>query len=460
MMIGRVRLLLAAIAFLKRHALLGVGRTLRSYKTLIPVAVEYKHGLDTGTNATAMEAMHARNAPRVLAMIHNLKGLYTKVGQVLSVRTDELPAAYVAELSTLQDALPPRPFRGVRAQVRRTLGRTARNLTLADGPPLGVASIGQVHRARFGGRDVCVKVQDERCRRQFKSDMAGCRVFCQLFSPGYLAMLDEIRRQFDTEFDYRHEAANLDEIRANLEARGERRVVVPKSVPALVTRTVLGMEFLRGPTLLSYAKRRVAAIERLPFLLRAVPYAFLRLELGRYYRVLVEVHGAQLLLDGCFNGDPHPGNILKSPDGTLGLIDYGQVKRIDDVMRRRLCLLMVALADDDEDAVVDAFVATGFRTRDMNRTVIAKYAHLWFNRDDRRSTDGMEPMKYYDELNLADPTVAVPEQLILASRMTWLLRCFGQAIGVRDVRLAREFRATALAALRTPVMLALGPAPP
>ena len=194
-MIGRVRLLLAAIAFLKRHALLGVGRTLRSYKTLIPVAVEYKHGLDTGTNATAMEAMHARNAPRVLAMIHNLKGLYTKVGQVLSVRTDELPAAYVAELSTLQDALPPRPFRGVRAQVRRTLGRTARNLTLADGPPLGVASIGQVHRARFGGRDVCVKVQDERCRRQFKASSPTSRRSSRRPSRRVSRRLCKIRRE-------------------------------------------------------------------------------------------------------------------------------------------------------------------------------------------------------------------------------------------------------------------------
>ena len=95
----------------------------------------------------------------------------------------------------------------------------------------------------------------------------------------------------------------------------------------------------------------------------------------------------------------------------------------------------------------------------MNRTVIRKYADLWFNRDDRASTDGMEPMKYYDELNVVDPTLKVPEQLILASRMTWLLRCFGQAIGVRNVRLAREFRPIAVAALNTPVMLALGPAP-
>ena len=257
MMIGRVRLLLAAIAFLKRHALLGVGRTLRSYKTLIPVAVEYKHGLDTGTNSTAMEAMHARNAPRVLAMIHNLKGLYTKVGQVLSVRTDELPAAYVAELSTLQDALPPRPFRGVRAQVRRTLGRTARNLTLADGPPLGVASIGQVHRARFGGRDVCVKVQDERCRRQFKSDMAGCRVFCQLFSPGYLAMLDEIRRQFDTEFDYRHEAANFLQTTSFLPETGEfgqPRQRLARAAPGRARPIARSRPCLRAPTHLGSRK--------------------------------------------------------------------------------------------------------------------------------------------------------------------------------------------------------------
>ena len=216
-LIGRVRLCVAIVAYLKRYALLGVGRTLRSYRTLIPVAVEMKKHLENATLAAApraeraavMEAMHERNAPRVLAMIHNLKGLYTKVGQVLSVRTDELPRAYVAALTTLQDALPARPYRRIRRQVSRQLQRQhARNLTL-ETAPLGVASIGQVHAGEFRGKPVCVKVQDERCRHQFKSDMAGCRAFCAAFSPGYLAMLDEIKRQFDTEFARRRRRARF-----------------------------------------------------------------------------------------------------------------------------------------------------------------------------------------------------------------------------------------------------------
>lgn len=447
MVFGRVRLAVATVLYLKRHALVGVGRTLRSYRTLVPVALEYRSGVKRRRSPAAMEAMHERNAPRVLRMIHELRGLYTKIGQVMSIRTDQLPGPYVESLATLQDGLPPRPFGAVSRQIRRELGRNRTARLRLDAVPLGVASIGQTHRGTFDGERVCVKIQDARVRRQFKSDMGACRAFCSLVSPGWTTMLDEVRRQFDTEFDYGNEAANLDAVRENMKRRGERRVVVPRSLRDLTTERVLGMEYLEGPTLLAYARDRAAAIDAGAPLLRPPRYLLLRRELARYYGVLVDVHAKQLLVDGCFNGDPHPGNILRCPDGRLGLIDYGQVKRISDDQRRALATLIVALADDDERGAVDAFVSAGFRTKRMDPECIFKYATLWFNRDDRAVTGGVEPMKYYDLLNEADPTVSVPDQLILASRMTWLLRCFGQAVGIPKIRLARDFRAAAVAAL-------------
>ena len=122
-------------------------------------------------------------------------------------------------------------------------------------------------------------------------------------------MLDEVRKQFDTEFDYANEAANLVEIRANLARRRERRVRVPRAVADLTTSRVLGMEYLPGPTLVAYAKARAAAIDALPAALRPLPYLALRRELARHYRVLVDVHARQLLLDGCFNQRPTTGAI-------------------------------------------------------------------------------------------------------------------------------------------------------
>jgi len=76
MVVGRVRLAVAAVLFVKRHALVGVGRTLRSYRVLVPVALEYRSGLRRRRDPAAMAAMHERNAPRVLRMIHDLRGLY------------------------------------------------------------------------------------------------------------------------------------------------------------------------------------------------------------------------------------------------------------------------------------------------------------------------------------------------------------------------------------------------
>merc|ERR1719356_1979553 len=104
-------------------------------------------------------------------------------------------------------------------------------------------------------------------------------------------------------------------------------------------------------------------------------------ELRSHVSLLLDVQGYQIFVNGVFNGDPHPGNILRMPDGRLGLIDYGNVKRLDLRSRARLGRLIIALADGDRTAAVAHARELGFRTRRNDPEVLFRLAQLSFDRD-------------------------------------------------------------------------------
>ena len=155
-----------------------------------------------------------------------------------------------------------------------------------------------------------------------------------------------------------------------------------------------------------------------------------------------------MLVDGVFNADPHPGNVLLMPDGRLGLIDYGQVMRLSDAQRRTLAALLVALAAQDEAAAVAGATAMGFRTRRMDPAVLAQLAAFFFDRDDYDRfgvEDGgggggpvvaYSPARTLKRLNGADKLVVVPEEYILAARVSLLLRGTSQLMARGRVALA------------------------
>eukprot|EP01041_Mallomonas_annulata_P009226 gene9226-19138_t len=130
-------------------------------------------------------------------------------------------------------------------------------------------------------------------------------------------------------------------------------------------------------------------------------------------KTIFEVHGHQILIDGIFNGDPHPGNILLATDGRLGLVDYGQVKRLSKEHREQLAKLIVGLHNKNMEEVVEAYVAMGFRTRHMIPEVIYEHASCRYAMDDKLSRGGDSMQKYIDKLLKKDPLVAVPEDFIM-----------------------------------------------
>lgn len=117
----------------------------------------------------------------------------------------------------------------------------------------------------------------------------------------------------------------------------------------------------------------------------------------RLARILFEVHGHEIFQNGLFNSDPHAGNVLMMPDGRLGLIDYGAVMRLTVEQRNNIARLLSAIADEDDDAVPEAFWACGFRSRRQDWRLALLLAHVFFNRG---------PFPY--DMNRLAPKVGMP----------------------------------------------------
>ena len=148
---------------------------------------------------------------------------------------------------------------------------------------------------------------------------------------------------------------------------------------------------------------------------------------------LLLIHGHEALVDGMLNGDPHPGNILllrEEDDGTplLGLIDYGQVKRLDKATRHLFAKLVIALDDDDKDQIVDLMKKAGMETKRNDPEVIYLYAKVSYDELSERILNGKHIQLFMEDLEARDPIVALPRELLMVSRCSLLLRGLAGAL--------------------------------
>ena len=245
---------------------------------------------------------------------------FIKIGQSLGTRADLLPLAYVKELSTLQDQVPPFPTAEAYARIEAELGRPLQQaFAEIDAEPIAAASLGQVYRARLQtGEEVAVKVQRPNLSDIIGYDIAILRRIVRLvnrFFPrasenaDWEGMLREFAETVSEEMDYLQEGRNADRFRENF--REWRAIHVPRIYWSHTTARVLTLEFIRGT--------KVVDIEAL----RAR-----RLSPVKINRLLVRTYLKQLLEDGFFHADPHPGNLLVTDGGRLAFFDFGMTGRI------------------------------------------------------------------------------------------------------------------------------------
>jgi len=192
----------------------GLRRSMVFNRKMVPLALEYNFHqwlllpASEEERVAAFQRLHERHAPSVLAAILDLRGFYIKIGQVISSFGDSfVPTQFVDALSVLHDAAPAQPLERARAIVESELGvRMGSLFSSFDPEPLGSASIGQVHAATLrGGPDVVVKIQYPEAERFFTNDLRALKNFCRVFSPSNVELMEEIEKQFETEFDYRRD---------------------------------------------------------------------------------------------------------------------------------------------------------------------------------------------------------------------------------------------------------------
>lgn len=282
--------------------------------------------------------------------------VFLKFGQVLAMRRDLLPRAYIAELARLHDELPAMGFDTVRATVERELGAPLTALFSSfDEKPLAAATIAQVHRATTqDGRAVAVKVQRPGLDVTIATDMAALTYLVALGEKLFRRLrafdLPRVVREFDSslkrEIDFGREARAIVLFRTALADFPD--LCIPDVVTALSKGAVLTLEFSPGERIDHYAKRHADEMPRL---------------MSSLVRLMLQT----IFEEGLFHADPHPGNVFVLPDGRLSLLDFGNTGELDEPMRGSLALLLEAVVKGDARAATEAYLEMASAGADANR---------------------------------------------------------------------------------------------
>ncbi len=296
-------------------------------------------------------------AERLAADLEELGPTFVKLGQLLSTRPDLLAPGYTQALARLQDDVEPFSFAEVERSIGEQLGASAQDVFAElDHVPMASASLGQVHAGRLrDGRPVVVKVQRPGIRQQVEEDIEALSQVASFLDEhtdagrrfGFADLLRQFQRSLMDELDYRREAANLKALGRML--AGQARIVVPAPVDDFTTGTVLTMDRIDG--------RKVTELG---------PLAVLEMDLAPLAEDLFEAYLRQILVEGFFHADPHPGNVLVTRDCRLALIDLGMVARVPSGLQDRLVKLLLAVADGDGEQAAEEGIAMGRRLEDFD----------------------------------------------------------------------------------------------
>lgn len=300
---------------------------------------------------------------RVRLALEELGPTFIKVGQILSTRPDLLPPDYISELEKLQDRVPAFEFDMAKQQIERELDQPLEEIFAEFDPePLAAASIGQVHRAVLsGGQEVVVKVQRPDIEKIINIDLEilydvarfleSRSNWAEMYS--FVETVAEFDRTLHEELDYNAEGRNADTFRRNF--AGDPGVFIPMVYWDFSTRKVLTMEYVHGIKLNNLQEINRLGLDR-PALARKVAQAIFK----------------QILIDGFFHGDPHPGNLAALSGGKIVFMDFGMVGFLTEETKSKVGNLMMALVSKNSNAVMKAVLDLGVVPKNVDKKLLRR----------------------------------------------------------------------------------------
>jgi ubiquinone biosynthesis protein len=318
--------------------------------------------------ATMLTERHRTNARRIHDAILVAGGLFIKVGQLISILTNFLPAEFRQELEGLQDQLPPRPFSEIAARIRAELGASPDELFQDfDHAPIATASLAQVHAATLAdGRRVAVKAQHSDIDRIARVDLDTIRRLLRIVQfftgvRGLESYHPEISQMIAEELDFTKEAENIERIADNF--AGNVMVRFPSVVPERSSRRVLTTTFIDGTKITAFDALAARGLDR---------------------RVLAErivtAYCRMIFVDGVYHADPHPGNIFVAPDGAIVFVDFGAVGVLAPHMKQGIPEFFEGVIRRDPQRITGAIRTMGFVARDAGRGDVAGRVIAYFQR--------------------------------------------------------------------------------
>ena len=300
--------------------------------------------------AAAADVSESEKGAQLADELEHMGPTYVKLGQLLSTRSDLLPAPYIQALARLQDKIEPFPYSQVEEIIASELGvRISKAFSEFETEPIAAASLGQVHRATLrSGRQVAVKVQRPGIREQIATDMDALQEIAEFLDShtemgrrfDFCTMLEEFRKSMLRELDYHQEAKHLLLIGQNLSGFDE--IVVPEPVADYSTSRVLTMDYVRG--------RKITALS---------PLARMEIDGEELAEVMFRAYLKQILVDGIYHADPHPGNVFITSDHRLALLDLGMIGHMPPVMQEQLLKLLLAISEGKGEEAADIAMRLG-----------------------------------------------------------------------------------------------------
>jgi predicted unusual protein kinase regulating ubiquinone biosynthesis (AarF/ABC1/UbiB family) len=310
------------------------------------------------------EAAHRERARKLTRVIASLGPSFIKLAQVFGIRADIIPQIYVEELRNLHDRVPPFPGSEIRKRIHAELMQPLEEIFESfEIEPLAAASLGQVHRARYAGQDVIVKVLRPGVEELVATDIRvvqNLMFVLEQFIDHHIirstrTIIDEFSRVIAEEMDFHHEADNVE--RFGELFRDSDFVIIPRVYREVTTTRVMVMEFFEG--------FRVTEVDEI---LRH------NIDTKRMIENLIGFYGDQLLIHGFFHADPHPGNILIRPDSRIVLLDYGMMLEVTPELRQDLVRIVMAAVRSDVDELINMAYKLDMLEYDVSPSVVREAA--------------------------------------------------------------------------------------